>query len=179
MENEEIWKPVVGYEGLYEVSDQGRVRGLDRQDAIGRPKKGKILKPVSTNGYLYASFTNSEGKAKKFLVHRVVLSSFIGPCPEGKEVCHRDGRRNNNRLDNLKYGTKKENMEDAIEHGSLSGSDRSYFSRIPIASVIEAQALLNSGLSLEAITEKTSLSISDVRKAVYGTVYQRIRNGIG
>lgn len=96
----ETWKPVPGYEGLYEVSDLGRVKGL---------KRGKIRKlNKSKNGYLLIILCK-DGKTKGYPVHRLVYSAFNGEIPEGFEVNHIKEDKTNNRLCNLNLMTSKEN----------------------------------------------------------------------
>jgi hypothetical protein len=115
----ETWKPVVGYEGSYEVSDQGRVRSLDRfvitRGGVRKRTKGKTLRTsVMNTGYLQVSL----GRAKTVTVHRLVLEAFVGPAPEGSEACHYpDPDRSNSALSNLRWGTRSDNIRDCIEHG--------------------------------------------------------------
>lgn len=113
----ERWLPVVGYEGTYEVSDLGRVRSLDRVDAAGQNLKGRILKPSpKSSGHLLVTLCN--GNRRMSPVHRLVMEAFVGPCPEGREVCHYpDHDKTNNRLDNLMYGTRSENKLQSAESG--------------------------------------------------------------
>lgn len=107
----EIWKPVVGYEGLYSVSDQGRVR---------RDTSGRIRKPVcGSKGYAQATLSR-DNKARTFLTHRLVMLAHVGPCPDDLEVCHRDGDRSNPALTNLRYDTRSANLLDRREHGTAS-----------------------------------------------------------
>lgn len=121
---EEIWKPVPGYESKYEVSNLGRVRSLGRsvwchgQTKAGyfSYKKGRELRPgLASTGYPCVVL----GRGNTQNVHVLVALAFIGPCPVGCEVRHIDGSRDNPRADNLQYGTRKENIEDARRHGSL------------------------------------------------------------
>ena len=119
----EIWKPVVGYEGAYEVSSQGRVRSLDRAGASGRRIKGKIRRLTKgTLGYMYINLS-VDGKVKTRLVHRMVAEAFIYPCPEGMQVDHIDNDKTNNRVTNLQYLTPRENTERQKLFGT-SVSDR-------------------------------------------------------
>lgn len=118
----ETWKPVVGYEGYYEVSDHGNVRSVDRtvqrSDGVVQRFKGHLRKPqVDEFGYLRISL-RKDGKSHHFRVHRLVLEAFVGPCPEGTEACHGDGDRSNNRLENLRWDTKSENQYDRVRHGN-------------------------------------------------------------
>jgi hypothetical protein len=115
----EIWKPVVGYEGVYEVSNLGRVRSLDRIVSNGR-KKGRVLRlaPLSHSGHLTVGL-HWNGQQKTQMVHRLVLESFVGPCPPGMETCHFPDRSPaNNRLDNLRWDTNAANKADMAIHGT-------------------------------------------------------------
>ena len=110
----EIWKPIAGYEGAYEVSDNGRVRSLDRHDARGKFCPGQVLRPtVSPKGHLRVSLSG-----KSASVHRLVAEAFLGSAPEGKpNVLHWDDVPANNHLSNLRWGSDAENKRDAIRNG--------------------------------------------------------------
>ncbi|MDK7147208.1 NUMOD4 motif-containing HNH endonuclease [Corynebacterium kroppenstedtii] len=119
--SKERWRPVVDYEGIYEVSDQGRVRSLDRiitqHDGMKRPMRGRILRQqVRDDGHTQVVMKYM-GVAATRKVHRLVAMAFLGPCPEGMEVCHNNGNPADNRLSNLRYGTRSENMYDRVKHG--------------------------------------------------------------
>jgi len=119
----EIWKDVVGYEGAYQVSNLGRVRSLDRTVKVTnlgeRRLKGRILKQhnYGTNKYLMVVLSK-EAKHTNRTVHSLVAASFLGPCPDGCEVLHGLGGKLDNRLRNLKYGTKSENQFDRLRDGT-------------------------------------------------------------
>lgn len=131
----EEWRPVVGYEGLYEVSNLGRVRSLERYVirhgglASGRPLKihGRIRKLIEQPpwGYPVVSLSK-DGVPTKDYVHRLVLGAFVGPCPEGEEVRHLDGNQRNPKLTNLAYGTSSENRLDTIRHGTDHNSRKTH-----------------------------------------------------
>lgn len=115
----ERWAPVPGFPN-YEVSDFGRVRSLDHT-VWGGPrvgfylKRGRLLRPgTGPNGYP----TVVLGRGNTRTVHSLVAEAFIGPCPERQEVRHGDRDRTNPKLDNLCYGTRKQNVQDAIAHGT-------------------------------------------------------------
>ncbi len=105
----ENWKPIAGYEGLYEVSDMGNVRSI-RRNLIKSPA-------ANDRGYFHVGL-HSGAKQQRLYVHRLVLEAFVGPCPAGMEGCHNDGDRANNRLDNLRWDTSKNNHADRLEHGT-------------------------------------------------------------
>lgn len=118
----ENWLPIAGYEGIYEVSDLGRVRSFDRSsfDSRGRQrfKRGKFLQNVvSTNGYVYVGLSKS-GVVTSFTVHSLVLHAFHGLPNPDQECRHLDGDRRNPHLTNLVWGTSKENTQDSIRHGT-------------------------------------------------------------
>lgn len=109
----EKWLPVVGYEGLYAVSDLGRVRSFHKRRA------GRLMK-ISTNkvsGYATVALSRS-GSAKHWTVHTLVLEAFDRPRPEGMECRHRNGDRADPALTNLEWGTSGENNLDQVEHGT-------------------------------------------------------------
>lgn len=86
------WKPVLGFEGVYEVSDSGLVRSLARRCNLGwcpatRDVRTRLLKPGTHKGYKFVTLMQL-GVSRTRLVHRLVLESFVGPCPPGLECRH-------------------------------------------------------------------------------------------
>jgi len=123
----ENWCDVPGFEKAYQVSSEGRIRSLDRMvtDSIGRKKLmiGTLLKQnTNRGGYHHVGLCNS-GKTHTKTVHQLVMAAFSGPCPENQEVMHLDGVRTNNKLCNLRYGSRSCNSAFTIDHGTVcSGS---------------------------------------------------------
>lgn len=128
----ERWLPVVGHEGFYEVSDLGRVWGVERQ--IEKPNRyGGIsvctirAKPLAPKpdpkGYVRVALSR-EGRVRYVRVHTLVLTAFVGPRPPGKEGLHDDGDGANNALSNLRWGTSTENSYDTVRHGRHHYSSR-------------------------------------------------------
>lgn len=115
----EVWKPVVGYEGTYEVSSHGNVRVLARRDARGWRRKAARLKPWerSKGHYLCVTLCAEATESKRY-VHELVMESFdrLRPAPH-YQVRHLDGDHLNNHLGNLAWGTPAENAQDKIRHG--------------------------------------------------------------
>ena len=110
----EEWRDVVGYEGLYQVSDQGRVKSLERKDCLGRTVKERILKPgVVGSGYLMIGLCTG-GKQKMFSVHRLVCQSFHENPGNKSDVNHINENKTDNRACNLEWSTRRENLN----HGS-------------------------------------------------------------
>jgi hypothetical protein len=110
----EVWKDVVGYEGLYQVSDRGNVRSVDRyvpHKTFGKKFcKGVVIEPKTTNaGYLRVNLCK-ENRYKSFSVHRLVAEAFLSACDvAGLQVNHKDENKQNNSVENLEWVTRKEN----------------------------------------------------------------------
>lgn len=124
MENE-IWKPIVGYEGIYEVSNLGRVKSLERIIPQGKRIMSiheKILKYISNKKTInYIDYVVYLTNKKKHKIHRLVAEAFI-PNPENKPfINHIDHNPLNNVFTNLEWCTQKENMEHASKCGRMKG----------------------------------------------------------
>lgn len=145
----EAWKPVVGYEGLYEVSSLGRVRSLPRRGGSNRTYGGKILraswqKACEGKRYLAVGLSR-EGESVRLRVHKLVAEAFLGPCPPGQGVRHGPAGVADNSVANLCYGTSLENAADTIRDGTrLLGSER-YNAKLTEADVIEIRCRHASG----------------------------------
>ena len=119
----EHWKAVPGWAGLYEVSDLGRVRSLDRTVITRRHGptryRGRVLlATITSNGYPVVALTKPGQKPLCCNVHSLVLRTFVGEPPPGHECCHGDGDRTNNALRNLRWDTRSANSFDMDLHGT-------------------------------------------------------------
>lgn len=112
-----VYKEIPGFPG-YRVGDDGSVwSSWKRHDhTYIQSSRWKQLKPMPGAWGLKVELTG--GKSK--LIHRLVLEAFVGPCPEGLETCHNDGDFTNNKLENLRWDTHKENCADRIKHGTAA-----------------------------------------------------------
>jgi hypothetical protein len=106
----ETWKQIPGFEGYYEVSDRGQVRTA----------AGRVLKPINVRGYRMVHL-HADGARSDRYVHRLVLAAFVGPA-DTLHGLHRNGDPADNRLENLYYGTVKDNMADRTRHGNCAAS---------------------------------------------------------
>lgn len=114
----ERWKDIPGFENEYQASDFGRIRSLDRlvDTTRGwlRPMRGRILRGSNCgNGRLQVVLTGQQ----HFKIHRLVLLTFIGPAPPGKQCCHNNGIPDDNRLENLRWDTASANQLERFCHG--------------------------------------------------------------
>lgn len=122
----EQWRPVVSYEGLYEVSDSGQVRSVDRIDKLGRPVKGGVkAQRLNVAGYPVVRLWR-DNKERTRPVHRLVGEAFLGPLPLGMETRHLDGNALNCVLSNLVYGTHSENVRDQLRHGTHATTNKTH-----------------------------------------------------
>ena len=121
----ERWAPIPGHEG-YEASDQGRIRSLPgvvrKQNGQTQRRRGQVLRTWPENGYLAVHL----GAGRRYLVHRLVLQTFVGPCPKGMEGLHGNGDRGDSRLTNLRWGTASENALDRVKHGTCAMSRKTH-----------------------------------------------------
>lgn len=125
----ETWLPVPGYEGLYEVSDHGQIRSLDRPSIsnLSGMTRGRILRGyVDRDGYRIVSLCDAQSVKRKARVHRAVLLAFVGPAPVGMITRHLNGNPGDNRLKNLAYGTHYENHQDRIRHGNVPHRNKTH-----------------------------------------------------
>lgn len=111
----EYFKPVVGYEGLYEVSNLGRVKSL----YLKGKRRDKIMSPQANIRYTYLQITlRKDGVRKKFPVHRLVAKAFIPPIPDKPFVNHIDCNKQNNNVENLEWCNNQENIQYSFSHGN-------------------------------------------------------------
>lgn len=114
----EQWLDIPGYEGIYQASNRGRVRGVDRVLPDGRKWRGRVLKTSPDGGgYLQVGLSLSGTVSRKH-VHSLIALTFMGARPVGMEVRHLNGTNTDNRAVNLSYGSRSENMRDAVRHGT-------------------------------------------------------------
>lgn len=171
----EHWKPVAGYEGLYEVSDFGSVRSIPRIDTSGKHRQGRILKPAGQ----YPMIGLSKGsKVTTFAIHELVLRAFVGPAPKGHVCCHWDGNPWNNGIGNLRWDTRQANGADMIRHGRAKSTGmpgeknpRAYLS---VKLVLKIRALKAKGLSPQKIANQVGTTRWNVRQILSGKNWSHV-----
>lgn len=166
----ERWLPVVGYEGLYEVSDLGRVRSLDRF-APGRFSRGRVLKPSLAESRLTLHLCR-HGISKARRVHQLVAEAFLGRCPEGLEVCHGPGGRLDNRPLNLTYGAKAKNYgPDKVRDGTTNRGEQSAVAKLTRAIVAECRTRAASGENQAALAREFGVGTGTMWNALSGKTW--------
>jgi hypothetical protein len=157
----EKWLPIVGYEGLYEVSDYGRIRSVARVARYGRLRRFS-----RTHDDYWKVQLSAGGLNRHFFVHELVSVAFLGPRPEAAQIDHVDGDRGNNRLSNLCYVTQKENLRAAVLR---RGEWRKYYPhrgnckrKLSDAQVLEVRRLLTEGMSQAKIAQEFGVSSPNI-----------------
>jgi hypothetical protein len=129
---------------------------------LGRWRK---LKPiVFCGGYHQIGMQGEHGKKVHYLVHRVVLTAFTGPCPEGMECCHNDGNPSNNHVSNLRWDTHAANSQDAIRHGNHFAGVRNNQAKLTKHQVVEIRARLAAGETQRSLAREYGVSQMTVSK---------------
>lgn len=162
---EETWKPIVGYEGLYEISSLGSIRALRRSgryrgrwgEAVMNFPAKNMIASTSRSGYKYLCLKKPDEPAVKFLLHRLVMAAFVGPPPNGEQVNHRDGDKSNNAVSNLEYCTPCQNVRHCIDVlGKKRGESMSKLKESDVVAIRSDSRLLREiaadyGITLQAI----------------------------
>lgn len=171
----EIWKDIVEYEGLYQISNFGIIKSLKRNTT-----NGGILKLYKhSNGYL-GGVLFKNGIRKDFLVHRLVLETFIGSCPPGMESCHNNGLRDNNKLTNLRYDTRKNNCEDRRKHGNERNQNgiKNNMVKLNDNKIIEIRKLHTRGKSNKEISKMFNVSSPNISLIINYKRWKHIKEGM-
>lgn len=176
---DEIWKPIPGYEGLYEASNLGRIRSVDRVitqatrwgGSMSYRKEGCLIQPrISRNGYLLVNLAN--GKSYRTAsVHRLVALTFHGvPVGERDQVAHGDGNKQNNCAANLRWATALENAEDRDRHGTTVRGEDHHSAKLKDD---EVRDILASNDNHTTLARKYGVTVPAIRKVRNGKSWAR------
>lgn len=176
--DEEIWKEIPGYEGIYSASNKGRIKSLERYIDGPRGKrriKEKIMSihTRTDRGYCHSTVKLTKNKKPKpFSVHRLIALTFLGPCPDGMEVLHGINGPHNNSLDNLRYGTREENTQDMYEHRKIK--KEFVYVKLCVNDVLSIVEMLDQGINQEDIAKKFNISQASVSKIDLGETWHQV-----
>lgn len=159
----EEWRPVPGHEGYYEVSSLGRVRSIT------------VLRPApNPQGYLTVNVHAPSGRGNR-TVHSLVAQAFIGPTPEHQEVRHLDGTRVNNTATNLAYGTRQQNVDDMLGHGTNPHGESHWNAYLTDEVVAEIRQMAAADVPQCKIAKHFDISPTTVTVIVNGRAWQHLR----
>lgn len=156
----EIWKSIPGFDGQYFASDMGRIKSAARV-VTKVHRNGKVMrqsynerilscKKADKLGHRSTTLTGVNGEQTLF-VHRLVLLTFVGPCPEGMEACHRNGKASDNTLSNLRWGTHLSNNRDRKEHGMYAVGEKHVMAKLSAKDVRDIRMRISDGESNNSI----------------------------
>lgn len=168
----ERFRDVPGYLG-YRVSDKGRVQSCRaRKFRLKVTDKWRDMKLQKEKrmGYRLATLYGEGGKVR-FGVHVLVLTVFGSPCPPGLECRHLDGIPNNNCLENLAWGTHKENSADMVSHGHTSKGEKHHAAKLTLDKAKEMRRLRRKGATIAALAERFGVSSPTAHRVVQGRTW--------
>jgi len=175
----EQWLPVPGYEGSYEASTHGRIRSLDRSVFAGRYRKdgspvyralpGKPMPGSRCPAGYFSTTMHRDGTAWQTHRHCVVARTFLGPRPEGLDVCHNDGDPANNRPANLRYDTRTANHADKVQHGTAPKGARNTNAKLTESDVIKIRwTYRRGGITQKDLGAKYGVHFGNVSAIILG-----------
>lgn len=174
----EIWKDIKGYEGLYQVSNRGNVKRINRivKSKHGNKKMKDIVmkQEINKSNYMTIGLTK-EGKRKHFNVSRLVAINFIENIYGKKEVNHINGNKHDNSSENLEWVTKRENMNHAKKNGLMRIGEKHGRSKLKDFDVLEIRELYLTGCySQRAIAKKYNVTQSAICSILNNKVWKHI-----
>lgn len=172
------WRAVVGYEGVYDVSDDGRVRRVS-DNAGGRGEKPldqprEIKVRLDVGGYPRVNLCR-RGRAKQIFVHLLMLRAFVGPAPTpDHESAHENGVRTDNRLTNLSWKTHAENIADRMRHGNAHEGDRHRSAKLTSAKVAIIRKRLRAGEGQSALADEHGVTRATLWGIAHNKTWKRV-----
>ncbi len=173
----EEFRDVPGFPG-YQVSRLGRFRTSltwRKHAPLPRGQWRYINRKPGSPGYILMTLFR-DGRPHPRFLHRLVLETFVGPCPEGMEACHYDGDKTNNSLANLRWDTRKANIGDRIRHGTMNmpcGS-RHFRAKLTEADIPKIRKLYRSGLLIREIAAQFNVGYSAIRSVLIGRLWKHV-----
>ena len=162
----ELWLPIAGFEGLYSVSNQGRIIGHKRHRVPERILAGS----KAGNGYRKVILCKEDTRTHRY-VHEIVLTTFAGPRPPEMDAAHGNGIRSDNRLSNLRWATRAGNHADKIAHGTHCAGERHGGRKLNAAEVMAIRNDSGTGASLAARFGVSQSQVQRIRSRTnWGTI---------
>ena len=160
---EETWRPIPEGHGWYDASDLGRIRSWHSTRRLMRAAVPHLIRPRSHPGGYHTVSLCVDGAARSHTIHALVLSTFVGPRPQGHEGAHWNGDRSDNRLANLRWASPLENASDMLRHGNTSRGERH---GQHVLTVEKVRYIRSSQLGVAALARELGVSEGAVRAVV-------------
>ena len=159
----------------YGISKDGQVRRI--KAGVQGAVLGRVLKNQmhSKRGYLQVRL-NQSPKSQTFDLHRLVALTFLGPTPEGMQICHNNGTKTDCRLENLRFDTVSANHMDKVVHGTSNRGTNQWKAKYTEEQVLHVKKLLNDGVKYKKISEITGVGYSSVKNIKYGNKWGWLKN---
>jgi hypothetical protein len=172
----EIWRTIKGYNGRYVISNSGEIKRV-KSLRLDRAKLGKLRKNHDKDGYRKIQL-HKEGKAKSFFIHRLVLQTFVGNPKKGQQSNHKNGIKSDNRVCNLEWCSRKENVEHAHRTGLC---DRAIGSRHHKAKLKDWEVLSirkeysrKDHVTLKYLSNKYGVTFSTISRIIRRVIWKSI-----
>lgn len=173
----EEWRKISVVDG-YEVSNFGRVRSVDRiverfhpnGTLVKQPLKGQVISQAACkNGYLYVNL-----KGKHIQVHRLVAVAFVDGYAKGLDVAHENNDRHDNRSENLRWKSRKDNLADQLRHGTRLRGESQNGAKLTAGNVLEMRKMRREGVSWRLIGIEFGVATMTAKNAVVGNTWKHI-----
>lgn len=182
MSEKEVWVPVEGFEGCYEISNLGRLKSMPR---LRRNRYGICCPVGGANGKVIPGTSNKSSyvwfrlygtdKARDVSAHCLVLESFVGPCPKGMQGCHNDGNPRNNCLDNLRWDTPKNNQKDRERHGRTRRGHESGRAKLTEEDIPIIRHLKGGKRSMHKVGKLFGVDVATIRDIWIGRTWRHVK----
>jgi hypothetical protein len=177
------WKAIPNYEDLYEVSSDGQVRSLGR--VVGCISKWGteaelnckpvLMKPYThDNGYKTVILFDKASNRKSRTIHSLVAQAFIGPRLKNLVVRHLDGNSFNNDISNLDYGTHKDNMQDAVRHGTAPIGEKNPAAKLSETTVLDIRNRCALGVTTKEMVVEFKMTKEAINNITAGRSWKHI-----
>ncbi len=163
---------IEGYDGDYAVTRRGKIASYKTHHL---PTRAWLSAARNSDGHLNVALY-SNGARRTHSVHRLVAAAFIGPCPEGLEVCHNDGVPGNNHASNLRYDTRKANAADMVAHGTAMRGERHPRSKLKEHDVRSIRVRHKQGSRLVDLAEEFGVGTPAIHKIVTRRTWRHIED---
>lgn len=173
------WREVPGFDGAYRVSDRGDVESCLKQKSLGYGRGStwavgdtwhRLTPSLDTYGYMVVQL----GHRNRRKIHQLVLAAFVGPCPAGMQCRHLNGDRADNRPENLKWGTPRENAADQERHGTKVRGEAQGLAKLTEADVLDLVARHEAGETVAAIARSLDVDKSTIYRILNGETWRHV-----